>query len=121
MVFYDIYSLAIAICKYMYCDLLYQKVYIYLIFFIQIYHNLFLVIFLFTNVELIPGFCHKLHANKFIFFGTVLLGRFIEVILVSKVHTFLVLLDKLLSKKPSPVDTLYQFYCNAYFYTSLVF
>lgn len=52
----------------MYCDLLYQKVYIYLIFFIQIYHNLFLVIFLFTNVELIPGFCHKLHANKFIFF-----------------------------------------------------
>ena len=53
----------------MYCDLLYQKVYIYLIFFfMQIYCNLFLVIFLFTNVELIPGFCHKLHANKFIFF-----------------------------------------------------
>ena len=49
------------------------------------------------NVELIPGFCHKLHANYF--FCTVLLGRFIEVILVSKVHIFLVLLDKLLSKK----------------------
>lgn len=55
-----------------------------------------------------------------LFFCTVLLGRFIEVILVSKVHTFLVLLDKLLSKKTSPVDILYQFYCNAYFYTSLI-
>lgn len=46
---------------------MYHKVYIYLIFFILIYRNLFLVFFLFMSVELIPDFCHKLHANKFIF------------------------------------------------------
>lgn len=47
-VFYDIYSSAI--CKYMYCGLLYQKVYIYLILFIWIHHNLFLAFSLFTDV-----------------------------------------------------------------------
>ena len=70
--------------------------------------------------SLIPSFCHALHANKFIFLYTSARQIHGSRILVSKLCTFLVLMDKLPSKKASPVDTLYQFYQNAYFYTSLV-
>lgn len=70
--------------------------------------------------SLIPSFCHELHANKFIFLYTSARQIHGSRILVSKFCTFLVLMDKLPSEKASPVYTLYQFYQNAYFYTSLV-